>query len=159
MQTCYPAERGDRLRPGTIEGAGGATTNRCSNGYDFTDWVRDITQRLVPGGAALGPEMTLVERVAEWPKQWLREGREQGVREGFEQGLEQGLSHERALLRRQAASRFGTDTATRLSEMLVAIADADSLAEIGDWLVCCDTDDEFLARVAASRNEGFRTDT
>ena len=132
----------------------------------FADWVRDIAQRLVPGGAALGPEMTLedvrmtlVERVAEWPKQWLREGREQGIREGIEQGLEQGLSHERALLRRQAASRFGTDTAKRLSEMLVGIADADSLAEIGDWLVRCDTGDEFLARVAASRNEGFRTDT
>ena len=38
--------------------------------------------------------MTLVERVAEWPKQWLREGREQGVAEGREQGVDQ----QRALL-------------------------------------------------------------
>ena len=47
--------------------------------------------------------MTLEERLAEWPKQRLRQGREQGV--------EQGLAHERALLRRQVASRFGAETA------------------------------------------------
>ena len=83
--------------------------------------------------------MTLVERVAEWPKQWRREGREQGV--------EQGLEHERALLRRQAASRFGEETAERLSGMLAHVADWDALAETGDWLVRCETGGEFLARV------------
>ncbi len=67
--------------------------------------------------------MTLVERVAEWPKQWLREGHEQGVREGREQGIEQGLAHERALLRRMAASRFGAETAEHLSGVLAGIAD------------------------------------
>ena len=71
--------------------------------------------------------MTLVERVAEWPKQWLREGHEQGVREGceqgIEQGIEQGLAHERALLRRMAASRFGAETAEHLSGVLAGIAD------------------------------------
>ena len=140
----------------------------------FTDWVRNIAQRLMPGGAKLGSEMTLedvrmtlVERVGEWPKQWLREGREQGIREGIEQGLEQGLerglerglSHERALLRRQAISRFGPDTARRLSEMLAEIAAPNRLAEIGEWLVRCDTGDEFLARVASAPNEGGRNDT
>ena len=127
----------------------------------FTDWVLDIAQRIVPSGAAFAPDMTLedvrmtlVERVAEWPEQWLREGREQGIREG----IEQGLAHERALLWRQAASRFGADTASRLSETLAGIADPDRLAEIGEWLVRCDTGDEFLARVAASPDEGVRTD-
>ena len=67
--------------------------------------------------------MTLVERVAEWPKQWLREGHEQGVREGREQGIEQGLAHERVLLRRMAASRFGAETAEHLSGVLAGIAD------------------------------------
>ena len=46
--------------------------------------------------------MTLVERVAEWPKQWLREDREQGVAEGRQQGVaegrEQGVDQQRALL-------------------------------------------------------------
>ena len=44
--------------------------------------------------------MTLVERVAEWPKQWLREGREQGVAEGRQQGVDQ----QRALLSQSVSS-------------------------------------------------------
>ena len=112
----------------------------------FTDWVRQMAEGFVADDAALaavrtleGVRMTLVERVAEWPKQWLQQGREQGV--------EQGLEHERALLRRQAASRFGEETAERLSGMLAHVADWDALAEIGDWLVRCETGGEFLARV------------
>ena len=84
--------------------------------------------------------MTLVERVAEWPKQWFREG--------LEQGREQGLAHERVLLRRQAASRFGEDTAARLSETLAQVTDPERLADVGEWLVRCDTGPELLARVA-----------
>ena len=79
--------------------------------------------------------MTLVERVAEWPKQWLREG------------LEQGLEQQRALLCRQAAARFDDDTASRLADVLAPIADPERLAEIGDWLVRCDTAAGFLARL------------
>ena len=75
--------------------------------------------------------MTLEERVAEWPKQWFREGHEQG------------LAHERALLRRLAASRFGEETAECVSGMLAGIADPEGLAEVGEWLVCCGTGSEF----------------
>ena len=96
--------------------------------------------------------MTLEERVAEWPKQWLREGREQGMREGIYQGLE----YERALLRRQAASRFGADTAERLSGVLARVSDPERLAEVGEWLVRCDTGGEFLARVGPAPAEWER---
>ena len=48
----------------------------------FTDWVRQIAERLVPGGEKLvvgrtleDLRMSVVERVGEWPKQWMREGR------------------------------------------------------------------------------------
>ena len=118
----------------------------------FADWVRQAAERLTPRGAELPPvrtleevRMTLVERVAEWPKQWLREG--------LEQGREQGLAHERALLRRQAASRFGEDTAARLSEALAQINDPERLAEVGEWLVRCDTGAELLARVVGKTTE------
>ena len=111
----------------------------------FTDWVRRIAERLVPGGEKLAAEMTLedmrmtvVERVSEWPKQWMREG--------FERGIEQGRTEERALLERMAASRFGTDTAQRLSAVLADVADPERLAEVGEWLVRCETAEEFLAR-------------
>ena len=136
----------------------------------FADWVRQMAEGFVPGDAALpavrtleGVRMTLVERVAEWPKQWLQEGREQGIREGIEQGIEQGLEHERALLRRQTASRFGAQTAERLSGVLAGIADPEGLAEVGEWLVRCGTGGEFLARVdpaaGAAKRRGDRGDS
>ena len=79
--------------------------------------------------------MTLEERVAQSPKQW------------FQEGLEQGLAHERALLLRQTTSRFGLDTAEQLSGTLARIADPNRLADIDDWLVRCDTGEEFLVLV------------
>ena len=115
--------------------------------------------------------MTTEERLREWPKQFLREGREQGIAQGIaqgreqgieqgreqgreqgieqgrEQGIEQGLEHERGLLRRMAERRFGAETGERLTALLAAIADADHLAEAGDWLVQCEDGDEFLAQV------------
>ena len=151
--------------------------------------IREVVERLERAGAEPptvdapeGVGMTLVERVAEWPKQWLREGREQGIREVVErleragaepppggvpedvgmtleervaewskqwlqEGIEQGLAHERALLRRQAATRFGAETAERLSGVLAGIADPEGLAEVGEWLVRCETGSEFLSRV------------
>ena len=131
----------------------------------FAAWVRETAEPLVPLWQALAPEMTLediemtlVERVAEWPKQWIREGHEQGMREGIVQGLERGLAHERALLRRMAGSRFGTETAERLAEALAGIADPERLAEVGEWLVRCETGGEFLARVVAARTEAGRGD-
>ena len=52
----------------------------------FTDWVWQMAEGFVPGDAALPAvgtledvRMTLVERVAEWPKQWFQEGIEQGA--------------------------------------------------------------------------------
>ena len=87
--------------------------------------------------------MTLVERVAEWPKQWLQEGIEQGVK----QGIEQGLAQQRALLRRQAALRFGAETASGVSRAVERIADPERLASAGDWIVRADTGDELVARL------------
>ena len=93
--------------------------------------------------------MSLVERVAEWPKQWLREGREQGreqgLAEGREQGLTEGVDQQRALLCRLAAARFDAATADRLAELLAPVADPERLAEVGDRLVRCADAIEFLA--------------
>ena len=127
----------------------------------FVDWVREIVRPLAPAGATVPAirtleeaSVSLVERVAEWPKQWLQEGREQGreqgVAEGRAQGLTQGVDQQRSLLCRQAAARFDADTAARLADLLAPIADPERLAEIGDWLVRCDSAAEFLARFPAA---------
>ena len=101
--------------------------------------------------------MTVVERAREWSRQLIREGREQGIEQGREQGIdqgrEQGLAHERALLRRMAELRFGAITAERLEEVLAGVADPGRLAEVGEWLVRCETGDEFLARATEARTE------
>ena len=119
----------------------------------FVDWIGQIAGALALPGVTLPAvrtleeaSMTLVERVAEWPKQWLREAREQGIAEGHAQGLTQGVDQQRALLCRLAAARFDADTAARLSDLLAPIADPERLAEVGDWLVRCDTAATFFAR-------------
>ena len=123
----------------------------------FAEWVLRLARRLTPGEEELPPvrtledvRMTLEERVAQWPKQWFQEG--------LEEGLEQGLEHERALLCRQATSRFGAVTAEHLSGALARIADLNRLADIGDWLVRCDTGEEFLARVDPPADEQDQCD-
>ena len=60
--------------------------------------------------------------------------RHEGMREA---GIEQGLEHERALLRRQAASRFG-ETAERLSGVLSRIADPETLALVSTAVITPD---------------------
>lgn len=119
----------------------------------FADWVRRLTKRLAPDGTELPPmrtieevRMTLEERVAEWPKQWFREG--------VEQGREQGLAQQRVLLGRLATTRFGPETAERLSEVLARVADPERLAEAGEWLVRCTTGAELLARVTLLADGG-----
>ena len=118
----------------------------------FVDWVRQAAERLAPPGAAVMPtrtleelKMTLLERVAEWPKQWLQ------------QGIDQGLARERALLRRQAALRFGEEAAVRASLALERIADPEGLAAAGDWIVQADSGDELVARLMQIAPEGRET--
>ena len=119
----------------------------------FADWMRDVLQRIVPEGETLPAKMTfeevhvtIEERAGEWPKRWMREG------------IAQGLAHERTLLRRMAASRFGAETAERLATVLAGISDPERLADVGEWLVRCDAGDEFLARVESADTEAGRDD-
>ena len=55
-------------------------------------------------------------------------------------------------MRRMAASCFGVDTAERLSKALASVADPERLAEVGEWLVRCETGREFLSRSMAITN-------
>ena len=78
---------------------------------------------------------------------WRDEMIAQGVEQGQARGLEQGRADERALLCRQAARRFGGETAQRLSGLLEGLKAADELAVVGDWIVDCETGADLLARV------------
>ena len=80
---------------------------------------------------------------------WRDELVEQGIERGQARGIEQGRADERALLCRQAARRFGAETAQRLSGLLESLKAADELAVVGDWIVDCETGADLLARVRA----------
>ena len=110
--------------------------------------------------------MTLEERVAEWPKPYLRQGREEGISLGREEGIslgreegislgreegrEEGIAQQRSMLRRMATTRFGQATADRLANILAAEADPERLATVGEAIVRCQTGDELLREASAS---------
>ena len=73
----------------------------------------------------------LAETVQEWTAEWVEEGREQGQRE---------------LLCRQAARKFDAAVAERLAAKLEGVEDADRLAQVGDWIIECETSDDLFAR-------------
>ena len=135
----------------------------------FADWLWVLYSRLRrdkeppsrPADLTLEDmTMTLEERVARWPDQWirqgveqglrqgveqgLRQGVEQGLRQGVEQGLRQGLGHERTLLRRMAEVRFGASTADQLSASLRQVHDPRQLDAIGEAIMRSETGDELL---------------
>ena len=104
----------------------------------FQAWLTQLAKRMGPGQADLilggtleEATMTLAERVAQWPEQWRREGVAEGRREG--------IAQERALLRRQAAVRFGDAVAGRVEDLLRATEDWDELAEAAELIVRAET--------------------
>ena len=142
----------------------------------FADWLRVLERRLGAGDQPRQPtddlsleDMTvsLEERVAEWPKPYIRQGREEGISLGREQGIslgreqgislgrEQGISlgmeHERQLLRRIAATRFDSATADRLAAAIGDEADPQRLMEVGEAIARCATGGELLREIGSRR--------
>ncbi len=121
----------------------------------FADWIREMAEELAPGAPPIRTleeaRMTLVERIAEWPKPWIEqgmaEGRKEGLTLGREQGIAEGLADQRALLRRLAASRFGAAAGDRLAAALARVADAERLADAGELIVSCSNAEELIARL------------
>ena len=114
----------------------------------------------------------LEERARGWTEQWFAEGREEGIEQGIEQGRAEGVQQgraegvqqgraegvkqgraesaaaQRAVVRRQAALRFGA-VAERLDPFLTKVESPAKLAEISVWLMA-DTLDELTAKVEAA---------
>ena len=82
--------------------------------------------------------------VARWAEAKMAEGLAEGVEQGLAEGVAQGRS---ALLRRQAAWRFGAEVADQLAALLAGVTDISRLDDAGEWLLECDTGEALLARV------------
>ena len=87
--------------------------------------------------------MSLVDRIAEWPKQYI----EQGISLGREQGMER----ERQLLRRMAAMRFGSATADRLAAAIRSEVDPERLMAVDEAIGRCATGGELLREINGRR--------
>ena len=110
-------------------------------------------------GSKGGTEMATVSQAR--LGQWFERVRAEHVAEGIEQERTRSLAraHARGLarLRRQAAIRFGAQTAERLSELLgTAIAEQmESLEDqVSEWMVECEHGEELLSRVSALVGNG-----
>ena len=88
-----------------------------------------------------------IQGVEQGRVQGIEQGRVQGIEQGRVQGVEQGRNEERALLCRQAARKFGGDTAERLTAALAGVTDPDRLAQVGDWIIECATAADLIGRV------------
>ena len=101
----------------------------------------------------------LKSMVDHWLEQGVARGLEQGVEQGVAQGMERGVSEgvararadERARLCRLAGRKFGGRAADQLSARIDGVTDPARLAEVGDWIIDCGTEAEFLARAERSR--------
>ena len=102
------------------------------------------------------PNELMTQRVNEWKERQIEkwtaprversrmEGRTEGRMEGRVEGRTEGQAE---VVRRQAARKFGAETAERLAGRLADVTDPERTAEVGEWLLECESGEELLARV------------
>ena len=105
----------------------------------FNEWVVQVLLPRRFRGSVSGPLprieevlTMLAETVQEWTAEWVEQGREEG---------------QRALLCRLATRKFDAVAGERLAAALAGVADPDRLAQVGDWIIECETPTELFARL------------
>ena len=132
----------------------------------FVEWVRQsVAPGMEPKVPKLKDKLTQIAELGElqdmkslvlksmvdyWMAEGMAKGKARGVSEGMARGVTEGLARaradERALLCRQADRKFGNRTGERLSALIDGVSEPERLAEVGDWIIDCGTEAEFLAR-------------
>ncbi len=91
----------------------------------------------------------LAETIANWPKEWQAkgrvEGRVEGRLEGKAEGMKTMLQRERLLFKRMIDKRFGKTIAESAWFFLQTIEKIEDLEKVSDWLLDCETGENFLA--------------
>ena len=70
---------------------------------------------------------------------------------GVTEGMARARADERALLCQLAGRKFGGQAAERLSAQIEGVTDPQRLAEVGDWIIDCGTEAEFLTRAKQAK--------
>ena len=87
-------------------------------------------------------------RIAAWKEEQFGRVRAEGVAQGRAEGVAEGVSHERMMLSRLAARRFGVAAGRAVAEAVAEVDDAADLERIGDLIVDCPTEERFLLALA-----------
>ena len=92
--------------------------------------------------------MTLEERLAEWPKQYIAQGRAEGLAEGLAKGQAKGHTEGQInTLCELAAAKFGAAAGTPTADALAPLTDGHALDTAGRHLLTATSLDDFLARI------------
>lgn len=107
-------------------------------------------------GLTEGADMTTISQAR--LGKWYRDFREENVAKGIEQGVAKGIEQERgrslAVIQRQVAIKFGTQTAARVAALLEAGMTAEGIERAGVALMECDDGDALVARLSATARSG-----
>ena len=87
------------------------------------------------------PNEIMREQVERWAEQRLAEWAAPRIERSRTEGQTE-------VMRRQAARKFGPETADQLAERLAEIPDPERLGEVGEWILEYESGEELLARVA-----------
>ena len=117
-------------------------------------WARALWEHKSRGGAGFpafeeleqtkGAVMATVAEAA-WDR-WDAKVRAEAFEQGIARGIERGGVR---LISRQAALKFGGETAERLAGLLQDLATQEDLDRVGDWILECGNGGELLSRVSS----------
>ena len=131
----------------------------------FPGWTASEIHRSMNEPALSIETMAVLERVARalrdrdgtdmgdapFLRRMRAESHAEGRAEGHAEGRAEGHDEQRTLLCRQAARRFGAETAARLADLIARVGDPTRLAEVGEWIVTCASGSELLERCSRTR--------
>ncbi|MDE0273232.1 MAG: Rpn family recombination-promoting nuclease/putative transposase [Gammaproteobacteria bacterium] len=112
----------------------------------FVEWVRvSVVPGMVPEVSRLKGELRKIAELGEL--QDMKSLVLKSMEDYWQGQVAEARADERALLCRQAGRKFGERAAERLSAVIDGVTDPERLAEVGDGVIDCGTEAEFLARL------------
>lgn len=118
-------------------------------------WLRRLNEHYnlaLPGLEellAMEDVTVLTSRLDETIEEWRRDAVAEGHAEGHAEGVRQAAAHERGLLSRLVARRFGEDVGGRMDALLDGVEDWDLLESVGESIIDARAADELAERVAS----------